>query len=80
MNINEATKLRITQLCTVRKLSRNKLATLCGIPQTTLSNIVNRENNNTTIQTIKKICDGLEITLKEFFDSEIFDDLEQEIK
>lgn len=80
MNINEAVKLRIIQLCKEKGLSRNKLSTVCGIPQTTLSNIYNRDNNNTTVITVKKICDGLEITMKEFFDSKLFDDLEQEIK
>ena len=45
-----------------------------------LNNIVGGRNNSTTIPTIKKICDGLEITVQEFFDSELFNNLEQEIK
>ena len=80
MNIGEATKLRIIQLCKENKITVNKLATVCGITQSTLSNIVGGRNNSTTISTIKKICDGLNISVQEFFASELFDDLEQEIK
>ena len=58
----------------------NKLGTICGITQSTLNNIVGGRNNSTTIATIKKICDGLEISIQEFFSSELFDNLEQEIK
>ena len=80
LNIGEATKLRIFELCKENKITVNKLATLSGITQSTLSNIVTGRNQSTTISTIKKICDGLEITIQEFFNSPIFDDLEQEIK
>ena len=80
MRVNDAVKMRILELCEQRKITVNKLSTICGITQSTLNNIVNRANNNTTLSTIKKICDGLEITVKEFFDSKFFDDLEQEIK
>lgn len=78
MNIGEATKLRILQLCEQKNITVNRLASVCGITQSTLSNIVNGRNS-TTVTTIKKICDGLEITMKEFFDSDIFDSLKQEI-
>lgn len=80
MNIGEATKLRITELCKENGITVNKLANICGITQSTLSNIVGGRNNSTTISTIKKICDGLEISVKDFFDSQLFDDLEQELK
>ena len=58
----------------------NKLATISGITQSTINNIVSGRNNSTTVSTIKKICDGLEITIIEFFNSELFENLEQEIK
>lgn len=80
MNIGEAVKLRIIDLCKKNGISVNKLATESGITQSTLSNIISGRNNSTTISTIKKICDGLAITIQEFFDSELFDNLEQEIK
>ena len=76
MNIGDAVKLRILELCK----ENNKLATLCGITQSTLSNIVGGRNNSTTISTIKKICDGIDISIREFFSSPVFDSLEQEIK
>lgn len=80
MNIGEATRLRIKELCKEKKITLNKLSTICGITQSTLNNIISGRNNSTTISTIKKICDGLEITIHEFFGSELFYNLEQEIK
>ncbi|MBR2381000.1 MAG: helix-turn-helix transcriptional regulator [Clostridia bacterium] len=80
MSIGEAVKKRILELCDERNITINKLSTICGITQSTLNNIIHREGSKPTISTIKKICDGLEITLIEFFTSKIFDDLEQEIK
>ena len=80
MNIGEAVKLRIIDLCKNNGISVNKLATESGITQSTLSNIISGRNNSTTISTIKKICDGLGITIQEFFASELFNNLEQEIK
>lgn len=80
MNIGEAVKLRILELCKENGLTVNKLSTLCGITQSTLNNIVGGRNNSTTISTVKKICDGLNISIRDFFASPVFDELEQEIK
>ena len=80
MNIGEATKLRILELCRINKITVNKLATISGITQSTLSNIVGGRNTSMTISTIKKLCDGLNISIREFFESQLFDNLEQEIK
>ena len=80
MKIGEATRLRIIALCDEKSITLNKLSTICGITQSTLNNIVSGRNNSTTISTVKKICDGLDITVKDFFSSGLFDDLEQEIK
>ena len=80
MSIGEAVRLRIIGLCTERNITLNKLSTICGITQSTLNNIVSGRNNSATISTIKKICDGLDITIIEFFQSSLFDALEQEIK
>lgn len=79
MNVGEAVKSRILELCKEHNITINKLATISGITQSTLNNITNGRNNSTTISTIKKICDGLEITLEEFFSADIFKNLEQEI-
>jgi len=80
LNIGEATKLRILELCDQNSITVNKLATLSGITQSTLSNIVGGRNNSTTISTIKKVCDGLNISIREFFLSPLFDNLEQEVR
>ena len=80
MNIGEAVRLRILELCRERDLTINKLSSMSGVTQSTVNNIVSGRNNSTTISTIKKLCDGLGITIEEFFKSELFRNLEQEIK
>jgi transcriptional regulator with XRE-family HTH domain len=80
LRIGEAVKQRIIDLCEQHNITVNKLATISGITQSTINNITGGRNNSTTISTVKKICDGLDISIKDFFDSPLFDDLEQEIK
>lgn len=80
MTINKAVIFRILELCRQRDITLNKLATICGITQSTLNNIVSGRNNSTTVSTIQKICDGLEITILDFFTSPLFENLEQEIR
>ena len=80
MTITEAVTKRLLELCGERGLTINKLCTLSGVTQSTVSDIVNRNTSNTGIATIKKLCDGLEISIRAFFDSPLFDDLEQELR
>ena len=80
LNIGDAVRLRIIDLCNSRNITINKLATLSGITQSTLNNIISGRNNSTTVSTVKKICDGLEIQIEEFFCCDLFRNLEQEIK
>lgn len=80
MNIGEAVKERILELCRERDITINKLSTMSGVTQSTVNNIVSGRNNSTTISTIKKLCDGLGITIEDFFRSELFRSLEQEIQ
>ena len=80
MNVGDAVRLRILELCAEHKITVNKLSTLCGITQSTLNNIVSGRNNSTTVSTVKKICDGLELNFIDFFNSPLFENLEQEIK
>ena len=80
MTIGQATQMRILELCYEKSITVNKLATICGITQSTLNNIIRGRNKGTTISTIQKICDGLEITISDFFSSSLFCNLEQEIK
>lgn len=80
MSIGVAVKERILELCKERGITINKLGTISGVTQSTINNIVSGRNNSTTIATIKKLCDGLDISVVEFFHSDIFGNLEQEIK
>ena len=80
MTIGEAVRLRIVELCEDRNISLNKLSGMSGVTQSTVNNIVSGRNKSATISTIKKICDGLGITIDEFFCSNLFNGLEQEIK
>lgn len=80
MTIGVAVKERILELCKEHELSPNKLSNISGVTQSTVNNIISGRNKSTTISTLKKLCDGLGITIIEFFNSEIFLDLEQEVK
>lgn len=80
MNIGEAVKLRIVELCKSKNITINKLATISGVTQSTLNNITSGRNHSTTISTIKKLCDGLEISIVDFFHSDLFENLEQELR
>ena len=80
MTVGEAVRQRIIQLCQERDISINKLSSISGVTQSTANNIVSGRNNSATVSTIKKLCDGLGITIDEFFHSELFAGLEQEIK
>jgi len=80
LNMAEATKQRIQELCYERNITPCKLATLSGIPYTTIKSIIYNQSHNPGVVTIKKICDGLGISITEFFNTETFKNLEQEIK
>lgn len=80
MTIGEAVRERILQLCEENHISVNKLCSLSGVTQSTVNNIISGRNNSATVSTIKKLCDGLDISIEDFFSSELFRGLEQEIK
>ena len=80
MDTSTAVRQRILELCAQREITVNRLATLSGVTQSTVNNVISGRNNSTTVATIKKLCDGLDITLRDFFDTEAFDSLEQEIR
>ena len=80
MTAGEATRKRILQLINERGLTVNKLAMRSGITQSTLNNITSGRNHSAAVSTIQKLCDGLGISLRHFFDSDLFDNLEQEVK
>lgn len=80
MTLTEAIAHRLLELCEERCITLNKMSTICGMTQSTLNNIVNTGSNNPTVSTVKKVCDGLGITLAQFFDAPVFNTLEQEIQ
>ena len=71
---------RILGLCAERGITVNKLATMSGVTQSTVNNIVSGRNGSTTVSTVKKLCDGLEISIVEFFAPRGLETLERELK
>lgn len=80
MNAKEAVANRIIELCEKHDIAINSLANISGVSPSTIYSMLNEKSQNPGVVSIKKICDGLNITLRQFFDSDIFDNLEQEIK
>ena len=80
MNTKEAVAKRILELCAERKMAINALATISGVSPSTIYSMLNEKSQNPGVVSIKKICDGLEISVRDFFDSELFENLEQEIQ
>ncbi len=80
MNTYKTVRNRILYLCEKNNITINKLATGSGVAPSTIKNILYGKSQNPGIVTIKMLCDGLNITLGEFFSTDEFDDLEQEIK
>ena len=79
MNISEAVSERILELCRENDITVNKLSNISGITQSTVNDIVNHKAKNIGIITIKKLCDGLNISITDFFDTNTFRCLEQEL-
>ena len=80
MNTVAAVRNRILELSGERNISINKLANICGLPPSSVKNILYGKSQNPKILTVKMICDGLGITLAQFFDTDEFNHLEQEIR
>jgi len=80
LNTKEAVAKRILELCNERKMTVNALATISGISPSTIYSMLNEKSQNPGVVSLKKLCDGLEISIRDFFDSALFDELEQEIK
>ncbi len=80
MTLKNAIACRISFLCAQNRLNPSSLSYLCGIDRSTIYSILGEKSKSPEVATIKKICDGLDMTLGEFFSSPEFDHLEQEIK
>ena len=80
MDMYTAVKNRILTLCEERNMSIHKLSIESAVPPSTIKNILYGKSKNPGVVTLKMLCDGLGIAVNEFFDTDIFRDLEQEIK
>jgi len=80
MDTISAVRNRILRLCAERNITINKLSTLSALPPSSVKNILYGKSNDPKLLTLKKLCDGLDISLGEFFSTEEFDSLEPEIK
>ena len=80
MRTKEAVARRILELCEERGIAINALAMISGVSPSTIYSMLNEKSKNPGVVSLKKLCDGLEISIREFFDSDLFDDLEQEIQ
>ena len=79
MTTKQAVSARIQQLCAERDMAINALANISGVSPSTIYSMLNEKSQNPGVVSIKKICDGLEITVRDFFDCDLFDSREQEI-
>lgn len=80
MNVKDAVVLHLQEICAENNITYNDLANRLGITPSTIYSMMDKSRRDISIITIKKICDGLEITLSDFFDSKIFDELEPELR
>lgn len=78
MKLNEAVRKRIYYYCNEQKISINELANRSLLTQSTLNNVINLHIKSCGLQTISKICYGLKIELKDFFDDDMFRNLDME--
>lgn len=76
MKLNEAVGKRILEFCNERNITPNKLCTMSGVIQSTVNSIFSGRSQNPKLATIECLCQGLGIKLKDFFDSELFDNIE----
>jgi len=80
MCIKEAIVLRFKEMCSQRNIRYNELATLSGVTPSTVYSMMDSSRKDISVTTVKKLCDGLEISVIDFFNSPMFEYLEQEVK
>ena len=80
MSVKEAVVQRFLEICAERKITPNELANRAGITPSSVYSMLDSRRKEVSVNLVKKLCDGLEITLGEFFGTQMFDELEQEIK
>ena len=78
MKLSEAMSRKLFKICEERNISINKLATICLLTQSTVQNIIECNSSNPKLLTIVRICDGLGMTVEEFFSDELFNNIDRE--
>ncbi len=80
MRIKEAIVKRFQQLCRERNIKYNELATMSGVTPSTVYSMMDESRKDISVLTVKKLCDGLDISIPAFYDDPLFEGLEQEIQ
>ena len=80
ISIKDAIAERFRQLCAERDISYTQLARLSGITPSTVYSMLQRERRDISAVTVKKLCDGLDLSIADFFDSDLFRNLPPEIE
>lgn len=80
MLIKDAIVIRLENICKERNIRYNELANLSGITPSTVYSLMSKSRRDLSVITLKKLCDGLDMTITEFFDDDLFKTLDQEIK
>ncbi len=80
MSVKDVVANRFCSICQERRIKPNELANLSGVTPSTVYSLLDARRRDVSILTIKKLCDGLDLTLGEFFSVPEFDSLEQEIQ
>lgn len=78
MKLSEAMSRKLNKICIEKNISINKLASMSCLTQSTIQNIVDGNSKNPKTLTIVRICDGLGISLKEFYDDKVFENIDRE--
>ena len=80
MTVKDAVANRFQQLCAERRIKPNELANRAGVTPSSVYSMLDPKRREVSVNLVKKLCDGLDMTLGEFFSAALFDELEQEIK
>ena len=80
MSVKDAVSARFRELCAEKGIRFNELANMSGVTPSTVYSMMDARRRDVSVITVKKLCDGLQISLGEFFSCDLFDNLEQEIE
>lgn len=78
MNISRAISLKLLKIIREKDITVNKLANICCLTQSTVDSLLNGKSKNPKLLTIVRICDGLNLSMTEFFDDELFNNIDRE--